>query len=208
MTQEPLLSIIILSCNRLDLLQLTLYSLFPHFKYPHWEMIIYNHSDIQEKGFLKLLNTVKGEYIFYCEDDWFFLPQGKGDQDWIQKAIGILDKYPEIKFVLLRQDEDGQSGSPVIREIENGFEVRGYSFGFNPWIAKTETVKRFCEIAKKDYPSASLNIEQKFWKTYHALVRKGEKIGMAKLLIHAKCSRNGVCIHTGYGRKLPKSLPL
>ncbi len=205
--QKPLLSIIILSSNRLDLLQTCVQSLLSHLEtYPHWELIIYNHSASQEDGIMHLASSIKGEYVFTCEDDWFFLPMDSiwGKDLWIQNAIDILNDYPEIKFVKLRQDYDGQAADGRIKRTlgKKGFEIACDTVGFNPFITKRQI---FVDLIKeiKEYPVKE-NIEKKMTKILFRWKHKGIPVQVAKLFFNAKWNKRGVCIHTGYGRKLKK----
>jgi len=81
--EYPLLSIIVLSSDRLDLLESTLLSLLNCITYPHFELIIYNHQDMQDKGWLKLISMIKGKYVLQTEEDWLYLEKG----DWIYRDI-------------------------------------------------------------------------------------------------------------------------
>lgn len=209
---RPLLSVIVLSCNRLDLLWICLNSLFYHLEtYPDFELIVLNHSATQEEGLFHLLKSVQGEYIMTVEDDWMFLPggvQNKKDQ-WIQNSIEILEKYPDIKVVKLRQDDDGQSadGRDIrdlfnLKNIKVGTEIRCSNVGFNPFIMKMDFFKELMEGIKKS--SEKTNVRVKFKKTWTEMQLKYNKLKVAKLHFKFKWHRRGVCIHSGYGRRLEK----
>lgn len=211
---QPLLSIIVLSSNRLDLLWICLNSLFYHLDtYLHWELHVLNHSASQEEGLFHLLDGVKGEYIMTVEDDWYFFPMGGtryGKDLWIQDAIKILDLYPDITVVKLRQDEDGQASDGTTKRLLTdgkrtiGQEIRCSNIGHNPFIMKTSVYKELMDAVKKD--PVKENIRFKFKR---AIEDYSKKIGyprkVAKLFFKSKWNRRGVCVHTGYGRRLSKS---
>jgi GT2 family glycosyltransferase len=149
-------TLVLTSCNRLDLLQRTISSM------PKNELnsipkkiLIDDSSDVDcfeklkhevEYGYLKdwtlILNyeklgqpasidrayqEVNTDYVFHCEDDWNF----SGD-DFIQKCLNILDKYDNVLQVTFRKD----SPHPVCDEIyEAGsdFEFEVLIPGYNGW---------------------------------------------------------------------------
>ena len=117
----------ITSCNRLDLLKLTLDSFLNLNTYPIDEFIISDDSadhNVYEKivdivgpkfkiirnesrlGLSKSLDNLftlaKNEYIFHCEDDWFF----EGNPNFISESLEILENFKNIHQVSIRHQSD------------------------------------------------------------------------------------------------------
>jgi hypothetical protein len=140
-----MITVVLTSCGRLDLLFLTVNSLLQNFQYPIEEFIIIDDSgkkDVYDQlrnefisdSFKLILNEeniglipsidkaysqVKTEYIFHCEDDWKFLRPG-----FIEKSITILKHDPKIMQVWLRGDQN-PNGHPIEPEI---FETDGVQY--------------------------------------------------------------------------------
>jgi len=186
--KEPkLLSIIILSSNRFDLLQNTILSLLNTVTYPHFEFIIYNHNAGQTEGWIKLIKMVQGEYVLNCEDDWFFIDRG----DWVQQSIKILDENPKVGIVRLRKDKDGQTGNKLIKKVDCGSIVDTSGFTLNPFIARTENLVEMI----KDNPEISKSFLEYSLKSSFTKFR----YQVAKL---DEYDRKGIAIHIGWGRKV------
>ena len=182
-----LLTILILSSNRYDLLGATINSLLNTITYPYWEMIIYNHDESIGKGWNQLRQRINGEYVLWCQDDWYFIEKW----DWIEKAIEILDNNKEVGIVRLRKESDGQNHEKEIKKIKNGYLVNciGGGFTMNPFIAKKEIMIRLGVVdERKIHGKAELSIRERY---------KG-KHETAKLDNPAR----GICIHIGRGRRI------
>jgi hypothetical protein len=204
MTQAPLLSILILNSQKRDykdLLALTIQSLLYHLNYPLWELIIYSHSGGIIEGYEKLFASAKGKYIFQCQDDYFFFPTSPQYKNWIQTAINILEENPEVKFVRLRVDHDGQVEGPKVKEVKGGEIVSHVGFTLNPWIAKPETIQALLDNVKSHPEDKNSSLEEKMFRAANRL----DFNTTAKLVFpEVKCSNRGICIHTGYGRRQKK----
>ena len=190
MIKPPLLSIIILSSDRFDLLQHTISSLLDRLEYPHFELIVYNHQGSHEEGLIKLINQANGEYLFNCEDDWFFMEKG----NWVARSISILDKNPTVGMVKLRKEGDGQPEHRVIESIEHGVIIDDCGYSNNPFIARTSDIQKV--LSKIDKPT-ELYIEKKMVVSFK---ESGHQV--AKLTGYNK---NGVCVHTGWNRQVGKN---
>lgn len=149
-------TMVLTSCNRLDLLEKTINSISKETldKIPT-KILVDDSADSKcfselrqqnENGYLigwiLLLNEVKlgqaasidraysevkTKYVFHCEDDWCFT-----DSDFIDRSLPILEKYDNVLQVTFRND----SPHPVCDEIyEDGtdseFEV--LIPGYNGW---------------------------------------------------------------------------
>ena len=115
-------TLVITSCNRLELLDRTIRSFETYNTYPidkkiiiedsgNYETykflkdtygsefeILFNKSSLGQAASVdKAYKTVKSEYIFHCEDDWEFYRPG-----FIEDSFLFLDNFPKLKLVLLR----------------------------------------------------------------------------------------------------------
>lgn len=118
-----LITVCLTSCNRFNLLQITLDSFFKTNTYPIAKFIINEDSgnlEMKEKilshygdkvelifnpnnlGLYKSIDNmyaqVTTEYIFHCEDDWQFYSNG----NFIKNSIDILEERKDIHQVWLR----------------------------------------------------------------------------------------------------------
>ena len=117
----------ITTCNRLDLLEKTLTSFSNLNKYPIDEYIMSDDSGSSEvfdflkntfgdkfkilqnnpkiglaKSIDRLFSEAKNEYIFHCEDDWFF----EGNPNFINDSLTILENNKNIHHVWIRHEDD------------------------------------------------------------------------------------------------------
>lgn len=174
-------TLVITSCNRLDLLSETIKSFETFNTYPIKESIIIEDSGkkkvydaIMEKfgdRFKVIFNNpplkqiasidrayseVNTEYIFHCEDDWEFYRKG-----FIEESLKILETHKNIKQVGLRSlQHDILEHHPTITfnetpiKIEN---VTAYQLLMKPSFAESDWVS--CSfnpglLRKKDYDLA------------------------------------------------------
>ena len=138
-------TVLLTSCNRPKLLDLTLESFIKYNTYPIKEFIIlddsgiincnedilkkyksylkihslYNKQNIgQMKSIDKLYSYVKTKYIFHCEEDWEFLERG-----FIEKSMKIFKENPNEKiYTIWLRPHHETSGHPIIYDTLN----RGY----------------------------------------------------------------------------------
>lgn len=119
------ITVCLTSCNRFDLLQITMDSFFKINNYPIKEFIINEDSgnismrdNILSKygdrvklifnpvnlGIYKsidnIYNIVSSEYIFHCEDDWRF----ESNHNFMQDSLNILEEKKDIHQVWIRKD--------------------------------------------------------------------------------------------------------
>jgi hypothetical protein len=135
-------TLIITSCDRVDLLERTFNSIiltntypikkyiiiedsgkigindFIKTKYPKLNIeLIYNSPKLgQLKSIDKVYSMVDTEYVFHCEDDWEFYKEG-----YIDYSFKILDSNPKILSCWLREDNDtnGMPIEPIYQNYEN-----------------------------------------------------------------------------------------
>lgn len=113
--EPPLISVVILTYKRLDLLRITLNSFLSRNVYPNFEVIISDDGSASEvQSAIKKLPTTKclfveknlglgananrglraarGEYILQLQDDWEFM--GRGDE--LAQCVEVLEQLPQI----------------------------------------------------------------------------------------------------------------
>jgi len=182
-----LLSIIILSSNRFDLLQATIVSLINTITYSNFELIVYNHKGGQAEGWVKLMKMVQGEYVLNCEDDWFFIDGG----DWVQQSIQILDQNPKVGIIRLRKDKDDQTGNTLEKEVDGGSIVKSSGFTLNPFIGRTEDLIRMMNDTPKIHKTfLEYSLKASFSKFQYQVAKLNEY------------DRKGVAIHIGWQRRV------
>jgi hypothetical protein len=155
-TQNKQITFALTSCGRPDLLEKTMDSFFEKNTYPITKYIIIEDSNIlginnhlkekykkynvewienelklgQIKSIDKMYSKINTEYIFHCEEDWFFTKES-----FIEKSLEILENDTKIVNVWLRNLHD-TNGHPVEDEIfnANGVNYRLLSLGYlNVW---------------------------------------------------------------------------
>jgi hypothetical protein len=117
-----------------------------------WEELDCTNKTIG-KGFNELIEKVKTKYVLWTPDDFAFFSNG----DWIGKSIRILENRPDIGFIDLRKERDGESPWSIdSREfignqsfyITHSWDNRG--FNLTPFIMKTEDLKKLLPLDESD----------------------------------------------------------
>lgn len=177
-------TLVLTSCNRLDLLQTTIESIPKETlgKIPtkiliddsadstcfsileqenktgylqDWTLL-FNHEKLGQAGSIdRAYAEVSTEYVFHCEDDWYFT-----DGDFIDRAIPILDKYDNVLQVTFREGEPHKAADEIYeKDTESAFKVwipgwEGYpGFTYNPNLFRFsvyEKVKPIRGISERD----------------------------------------------------------
>lgn len=134
-----MITVVIISCGRFDLLKRTLDSFVKFNTYPIKEFIVVDDSGDKEvqyeiglylveklptvtylknetnigqvRSIDKAYAEVKTPYIFHGEDDWDFYREG-----FIEKSLAILEANPKIMQVWLREHYD-TNGHPIESEV-------------------------------------------------------------------------------------------
>ena len=153
MEAEPI-TMLVTSCDRLDLLERTLSSFFALNTYPLDEIILHEDSGknnldkvvsilrrvcpkelpmkvlISEKRGLsgaldELFYMAKTEYVFTCEDDWLF----EGNPDFMLESLKLLKALPSVHQVWVRNKTD--HGHPLLDiRIRDGVKYRPVKPGY------------------------------------------------------------------------------
>ena len=182
------ITLVITSCNRYDLLAKTLESFYSVNKYPMKEVIVVEDWDRegQVKAIDKAYARVKTPYIFHCEEDWFFYEGG-----FIEKSLAILEKYPNILQVWIREHDD-TNGHPVVKlpqfdceTMQNPWGIWG-GFSWNPGL------RRLSDYKALGQPYSHFGQEHLVSKAY------------SDMGFHAAITPKGFVYHTGWSRGLPK----
>lgn len=135
MTDKKEVTVVITTCNRTDLLELTLQSFFKFNTYPIKRVIIVEDSGVKQNfqnvkqlvpceliiiendtnigqipSIDKAYTLVETDYIFHCEEDWEFF-----DSNFIEKSFEILEDNPKIFTVWLRSHTDTKN-HPILKD--------------------------------------------------------------------------------------------
>ena len=130
-----MITVVITSCDRLDLLKITVDSFNKFNTYPIKEFIIVDDSgnvdthqtlkemypdytlilEPQNRGLIQCVDDaysrVKTPYIFHMEDDWEFIHAG-----FMEKSVVILENNPDIMQVWIR-GYDNPNGHPIEPQV-------------------------------------------------------------------------------------------
>jgi len=204
-------TLFITSCNRPDLLKLTLESFQKFNTYPIKEAIIiedsglqgindfakdilnypckllYNEKQIGQMPSIEIgVNHIKTAYVFHCEEDWEFYDYG-----FIEKSLEILEKDPLVVTVYLRSFSEYFNRYNVRLDAveKDGYyyiEQHNGTFGtltFNPGL-------RTIEIAKEYMPYTG-------WQDEGTIAKKFQERGL-----HGAATNNshGYVRHIGWER--------
>jgi len=147
-------TVVVTSCNRHDLLDMTLASFFAHNRFPISQMIVVEDGEKSNKLMeakyksrnIEWISTgkrvgqiaaidyaysrVKTSYVFHMEDDWEFYRSG-----FIAESLSILENHPDCLQVYLRALDD-INGHPLEDQVhhENGITWRKLIRNFtNQW---------------------------------------------------------------------------
>lgn len=162
-------TVILTSCNRIDLLKKTLDSFFALNTYPIKRFIAHNDGDdrlfnqIQKRypqiewhfsgqriGYARSLDTlisrVQTEYIFSTEDDWLYYK----NPGFIEKSLYILDSAPNIHQVWIRDHTDfthplGNEytiNSIPVKDVTHGFLKHWNGYSWNPSLRRIDDILR------------------------------------------------------------------
>ena len=207
------ITVIVTSCGRFDLLEQTLdsfhhlniYPIHSHIikedsgKIAHFEKIYakYRHrfSILFDKGNRSglsksldhLLSEVTTDYVFTCEDDWFFA----GNPNFIQDSLTILEHNPDIHQVWIRNPKD--HGHPLgkpyllngieVQDVLPGYQTHWNGFSLNPGLRRMSDLKLFFPNGLREYGDEIICAQRTAQFDYRAV----------SLVNHA-------CKHIGYGR--------
>jgi hypothetical protein len=165
-----MVSVVVTSCGRLDLLDRTITSLLAFNNYPISQFIIVDDSgdqsvhdqlrskypdydlilDPNNRGLIACIDDayskVNHPYIFHLEDDWEFIKEG-----FIDKSMKILELNPIIMQVWLRGDQN-PNGHPIEPEIFYAEDIEfklvalrqhtsWHGFTFNPGLRRLADYK-------------------------------------------------------------------
>ena len=98
--------------------------LIEKYKHLNIEWISNTHRLGQIKSIDNMYNKINTKYVFHCEEDWLFT-----SKSFIEKSLVILEKYPKILQVWLR-DKTDTNGHPIERHTDE-FDLLRLDYG--PW---------------------------------------------------------------------------
>ena len=182
------ITLVLTSCGRYDLLSQTLESFYKFNTYSIKEVIIVEdwNREGQIKSIDKAYARVKTPYIFACEDDWCFYKSG-----FIEKSLEILEKYPKILQVWLREHND-TNGHPIVKlpqfDVETMLNPWGNwgGFSWNPGLRRLDDYK-------------TLGHPYLYYGQEHIVSKAYMDLGF-----HSAITPEGYVKHIGWNRGLPK----
>lgn len=209
------------SCNRFDLLQITLDSFFELNKYPIKRYLVIEDSGLPEmrdkilskygdrielifnetnlgpfKPIDKMYSMVDTEYIFHSEDDWKY----EGPANFIEQSLDILEERKDIHQVWMRKGIElswieKQShltkNKTEYRMVKNPHLDVWCGYSFNPGLRR-----------KSDY-------DRMFPNGCSEFIVPGEFAGLTELKCNLHAAKQGYraasllkgsCVHIGDGR--------
>jgi len=201
-------TLIITSCNRFDLLQITMQSFFdycdilpmkvvicddscktiPYYinTYHHNTINLYTNCQGQAAAIDACMAKVDTTYYFHCEDDWEFYRTG-----FIKESYEAL-KDPSIINHWLRERND-TNGHPIIgNEVLLNHGV-WHGFTFNPTLKRLSDYKSFGSLTKLG--------KRKGFEVEIALNKFYKQKGY-----HATIAEHGYVKHIGEGRHIEHDL--
>ena len=114
--------------------------------------ILCNQEKLGQSGSIdRAYSHVNTEYVFHCEDDWYFT-----GGDFIDRSLPILEKYDNVLQVTFREGEPHQSGEDIYEEdTKSSFRVwipgwNGFpGFTYNPNIFRFSAYNQIKPISGK-----------------------------------------------------------
>jgi|694.fasta_scaffold00940_23 glycosyltransferase involved in cell wall biosynthesis len=204
-----MVSVVLTSCNRPDLLERTLETFIQHNtcpidswiisedggnpsvnqklmdKYPHFTWIHGRRGQI--KSIDEAYALVKTEYVLHWEEDWETYSGG-----FIEESIKILEDHPKVSAVMLRKYGDGgytPDTSPFLK-CSNGW---GF-YSFNPGLRRMSNVREW-------FPGGFSSVVEFDSKIAHSAERTINDIVKSKGYCMALTKREeGFVRHIGWNR--------
>jgi len=217
-----MISVVLTSCGRLELLKITLDSFNKFNKYPITEFIIIDdsgnkdiHNELknvypdyklilnpENRGVTACIddayNHVKTPYIFHCEDDWEFTKSG-----FIEKSIDIIKSKPTVMQVWLRGINNPNShpiekesffiGDVEYKYVSVNFGGVWHGFTFNPSVRRLKDYLRVAPYCGIRYDGYTGNANPVF-ENY--IGRRYYEMGFRAVTLIDE-----YCVHIGAGKK-------
>jgi hypothetical protein len=182
------ITLVVTSCGRYDLLAQTLESFYKFNTYPIKEVIVTEdwNQESQVKSLDRAYARVKTPYIFACEDDWQFYKSG-----FIEESLEILEKYPKILQVWLREHND-TNGHPIVKLPQFDCETMKINWGFWSGFSWNPGLRRLSDYQAIGSSYSKFGQEHLVSKAY------------ADMGYHAAITPFGYVRHIGWTRGLPK----
>ena len=214
MREWPLVSVCVLSYNRLSYLQKTIQSFLNSCSYPRLEYILVdNNSDSQTVDYLGSLNLfdriimnrenmgigyamnqarreARGDYFFNLENDWYFFYKS----DWMERAILLFETDAQGKYV-----NKTPPHLPLgLVKFKLGARIKNYTN--NPSLMSRKSYEEVGEFPQytREYEYVSEDIHR---VEPHYIKRYGEKFACA--LSETPCALHfgGKTTNPNYGNK-------
>jgi len=181
---ENKITLVLTSCNRLDLLDRTLASIgdevldsikhkiiiddsgdpsvkdyFTKYKAQDgWKIILNDENIGQPKSVDKAYSFVDTEYVFHCEDDWIF-----NEKSYLRDSLSVLENDSTLLQVTFRADDPHPNFEEVL-ETQDGvrYQIKNpawrgiwYGFTYNPSLFRKEAYDKIKPYAGKDEQTIS-----------------------------------------------------
>ncbi|KPJ84313.1 MAG: hypothetical protein AMS17_16405 [Spirochaetes bacterium DG_61] len=214
----PLISVCILSYNRLSYLQKTIQSFFATCTYPELEYIVVdNNSDREVVDYIKSLDFIdkkilnkenmgighamnqarrlaRGKYFFNLENDWYFFYRS----DWMERAILLFEKDEKGEYV----NKKPPHLSLGLVKFKLGAGIKNYTN--NPSLMSRKSFKEVGEFPQyqREYSYVSEDVHR---VEPHYIKRFNEKFACA--LSETPCALHigGKTTNPNYGNKRRRS---
>jgi GT2 family glycosyltransferase len=202
-------TVVITSCNRLDLLYRTLASFIEFNTYPVHKIIIIDDSGVPNvleklKGVNDLFVCVENEinlgqilsidkayamvetdYVFHLEDDWEFYRSG-----FIEKSFEMLNRNSRVINHWLREPNDTNGHPHKMGRLSPNYKGQWHGFTFNP------TLKRMSDYRKLGkYSNVTQFDKHQPWRSESAISLIYKKLGYV-----ATIGNKGYVKHIGENR--------
>jgi len=209
------------SCNRFDLLQITLNSFFAINTYPIEKFIVIEDSGLIEmkdkifgaygdkvqlifndvnlgpyRSIDKMYQQVETEYIFHSEDDWKF----NTNSNLVKDSIEILEERKDINQVWVRTDIDrswieneinNTSTNVPYQMVKNNHLGDWCGFSHNPGLRRKSD---YLNMFPGGYSSLIINNQPAVNTEHNCNIHAGKQGYRAASLV------NTSCVHIGAGR--------
>ena len=191
-----MITVVITSCGRPDLLERTLDSFFEFNTYPVEKIIVVEDSGVDCNGALQVkyigqpivwmcnegnmgqiasidraYSHVKTPYVFHCEEDWQFYRHG-----FIEESLKVLESNKDILQVWLRERNDTNNHPIEHKDLGGYFRVasnyKWKGFSFNPGLRRMADYVPYRNLTNvKNGWQAEFEIGMYYWKLgYYAVI--------------------------------------
>lgn len=106
-----------------------------------------SHSIGQIQDIGTLIENISTRYILFLEDDWLVRPKTNNLNFHLSAAINLLDSDIFVSQVRIPRHSDDSGHYKTLKKDENGWFRQNDIFSFNPYIARTDLVRKIYNSA-------------------------------------------------------------